>query len=130
MQPTPFKYLMSFFYDIIIQLGIWLTISPLLLFVIEDNYEYKTILYQLSYWIISGFYYIFSWVRGGQTIGMKAWRLQLLVGTKNIHFFVLRYLLASAGLFFFAIGYIPIIFRDRPFHDKILGSKIIYVQSE
>ncbi|MFZ8943246.1 MAG: RDD family protein [Methylophilaceae bacterium] len=120
---------MSFFYDIIIQLGIWLTISPLLLFVIEDNYEYKTILYQLSYWIISGFYYIFSWVRGGQTIGMKAWRLQLLVGTKNIHFFVLRYLLASAGLFFFAIGYIPIIFRERPFHDKILGSKIIYVQS-
>ena len=69
MQPPPLKYLMSLFYDVIIQITAWFLLTPILLLIINDSHQFKTLIYQISFWLISGVYFIFSWSRGGQTIG-------------------------------------------------------------
>lgn len=130
MQPSPLKCLMSLFYDVIIQITAWFLLTPILLLIINDSHQFKTLFYQISFWLISGVYFIFSWLRGGQTIGMRAWNLQLISENNKVSFFVFRYLLASIGLLFFAVSFIPILFKKQMLHDSILGSKIICFQSE
>ena len=61
MQPSPLKCLMSLFYDVIIQITAWFLLTPILLLIINDSHQFKTLIYQISFWLISGVYFIFSW---------------------------------------------------------------------
>ncbi len=41
------------------------------------DYLSKSFVYQLWIWFIFVGFYVFFWTRGGQTIGMRAWRLRI-----------------------------------------------------
>jgi uncharacterized RDD family membrane protein YckC len=71
-------------------------------------------------------YFVWCWLRGGQTLAMKAWRIRLvgLTPAKAL----LRFLYA---LVFLPTG-ISIVWalfdRDRQFlHDRLAGTKLIFV---
>lgn len=52
----------------------------------------------LIYWSIVGSYAVFSWRRGGQTMGMRPWRLMVVTKTganASIKALCLRYIIAS-----------------------------------
>jgi uncharacterized RDD family membrane protein YckC len=53
----------------------------------------------VAYWSIVGAYFVFSWSRGGQTMGMRPWRLRLVAddggGAVPARALWLRYLAAS-----------------------------------
>jgi len=70
-------------------------------------------------------YFLWSWLRGGQTLPMKAWRIRL-VGVTPVRA-VLRFLLA---LFLLPTGIslIWVLFdRDRQFlHDRLAGTRLIF----
>ena len=72
-------------------------------------------------------YFLWSWLRGGQTLPMKAWKIRL-VGVTPARA-VLRFLLA---LFLLPTGIslIWVLFdRDRQFlHDRLAGTRLIFVQ--
>ena len=55
----------------------------------------------LATWLLVGAYFVFSWRRGGQTIGMRPWRLRVVAGNgrpARTHALWLRYLVATATL--------------------------------
>jgi uncharacterized RDD family membrane protein YckC len=55
----------------------------------------------LASWAMVGAYFVFSWRRGGQTIGMRPWRLRVVAadgGQPSISALWLRYLVATATL--------------------------------
>jgi len=78
-------------------------------------------------------YFLWCWLRGGQTLAMKTWRIRLVA--KNGH----ARIPAKAALvrFFYALLLVPTLIgifwacvdRDRQFlHDRLAGSLLIPVQ--
>ena len=130
MAPSTLRIIGSLFYDFLIQLSLWFVVTFILLFFFDSTNINSRFLLQFLCWLVSGFYFIFSWTRFGKTIGMKAWKLELVrLSNPNSNFFYLRYFLATLGLLFFGLGFLIFIFKKKFAHDLVLKSKIIYVQT-
>jgi len=128
--PSTLRIIGSLFYDFLIQLSLWFVVTFIFLFFFDSTDINLRFLLQFFYWLVSGFYFIFSWARFGKTIGMRAWKLELVrpSGSK-INFFYLRYFLASLSLLCLGLGFLIFIFKKNFAHDLILKSKIIYAQT-
>jgi uncharacterized RDD family membrane protein YckC len=67
-------------------------------------------------------YFIWCWLRGGQTLAMKAWRIKLIEVTPRKA--ILRFVLAALLL---PLSVIWALFdRDRQFlHDRLAGTRLV-----
>jgi uncharacterized RDD family membrane protein YckC len=77
-------------------------------------------------------YFSAFWLRSGQTLAMKTWRIRLVdqAGcTLSFKQAVLRFFLALIGLLLGGIGFWWALFdRDRQFlHDRIVGTRLVRV---
>ena len=81
-------------------------------------------LLQLFIALVSAGYFLWSWLRGGQTLAMKAWKIRLVEVTpaKALLRFVLALVLVP-GL----ISLLWSLFdRDRQFlHDRLAGTRLV-----
>jgi uncharacterized RDD family membrane protein YckC len=87
-------------------------------------------LFQL--WLLSvvGLYFGYSWVRTGQTLAMKTWRMRVqridgrLVSPRQA---ALRFVLACWGLALLGAGFFwALADRDRQFlHDRLAGTRVV-----
>jgi uncharacterized RDD family membrane protein YckC len=128
--PSTLRIIGTLFYDFLIQLSLWFFVTFIFLFFFDSTNINSKFLLQFLYWLASGFYFIFSWARFGKTIGMKAWKLELVRPiNSNFNFFYLRYFLATLSLLFLGLGFLIFIFKKKFAHDLVLKSKIIYVQT-
>ena len=69
-------------------------------------------------------YFLFCWLRGGQTLAMKAWRIRLVEVTprKALVRFIVAALLLPVSIVWALFD------RDRQFlHDRLAGTRLIYV---
>ncbi len=86
--------------------------------------------YQLYLATVVGAYFMFCWLRSGQTLAMKTWGLRLVdqtgVGLSPRKAFV-RYLLALAGTLCGAVGFLwALVDADRQFlHDRLMRTRIV-----
>jgi uncharacterized RDD family membrane protein YckC len=79
---------------------------------------------------VAGAYFVWQWVRGGQTLPMKTWRLRLVsqqgepVGLPRAS---LRYALALVSVALCGAGFLwALVDRDRQFlHDRLAGTRIV-----
>ena len=89
-------------------------------------------LYHIYLSICSYLYFAWQWAHGGQTLGMKAWRIRLMtmdnrvIGWRQAS---LRVLLAVISCLTFGAGFLWIFFdRDAlAFHDRFSGTKLIRI---
>ena len=67
-------------------------------------------------------YFLWSWLRGGQTLAMKAWRIRLVEVTPRKA--LLRFLLA---VIFFPVTILwALVDKDRQFlHDRLAGTRLV-----
>ena len=77
-------------------------------------------------------YFSAFWLRSGQTLAMKTWRIRLVQQNGDTLSFkqaVLRFALALTGLLLAGIGYWWAFFdRDKQFlHDRLAGTRLIQV---
>ncbi len=121
---------MCFIYEAIIQIALWFIVTFVLLITLNVSSINQNIL-GFILWCSSGLYFIYSWIHGGQTLAMRAWKLRLIPPKKiNLKFYFLRYILASVGIVLCLSFYLNILFGGRHYaHDLILKSKIIYIQT-
>jgi len=87
-------------------------------------------LFQLYLLALAGVYFSWQWLRGGQTLPMKTWRLRLVTreGAPLTRAHALKRLLfAIAGTAAMGAGFLwALIDRDRRFlHDRLAGTKIV-----
>ena len=80
-------------------------------------------------WAVAGVYATLSWRRGGQTIGMRAWRLRVtdaVGGAPGWRALWLRYLVGAIGLLAGGLGFWwTWIDRDRlAWHDRASGTRM------
>ena len=83
-------------------------------------------------WLLTGAYAILSWRRGGQTLGMRPWRLRLIGtdgGAPAWKPLLIRYLVGTASLLLAGLGFWwAWLDRDRlTWHDRASGTRLIRV---
>jgi len=77
-------------------------------------------------------YFSAFWLRSGQTLAMKTWRIRLVQlngDTLTFRQAVLRFLLALLGLLLAGVGFWwALVDRERQFlHDRIVGTRLVRV---
>ncbi len=78
LKPPIWKHFAAFVYDIFPILGILiLTSGTILVFRSGNDVQPYTWWFILITYLEVALYYIYSWKIGGQTIGMKAWKIKL-----------------------------------------------------
>lgn len=89
-------------------------------------------LYYSLLFCICFFYYSISWRKGGQTIGMKAWRIRL-INTQNRPLALSQFMLRTAcGLFsllLFGLGYWWALVdkKSRTWHDIASLTRVVFM---
>lgn len=77
---------------------------------------------QLFILVVLAAYFLWCWLRGGQTLAMRAWRIRLIDVTpkKAIARFALALLLLPVSIIWALVD------RDRQFlHDRLAGTRLI-----
>jgi uncharacterized RDD family membrane protein YckC len=140
-QPVPLQLaslrlrLMSLAYEVILLVAILFLFSYLFLSLARDAQSgLPRIIFQIYLLSVCGVYFVFCWTRGGQTLPMKTWHMQLVTETgKTLSAgrAFRRYLFAIPGM----LSGISLLWapfdRERQFlHDRLARTRLVRVPSE
>jgi len=83
--------------------------------------------------LLAAAYFVSQWVRGGQTLPMKTWRIRLVSGdgsTVSSRQAVIRYIAAIASWLALGAGYLwAILDKDGQFlHDRLAGTRLVVAE--
>jgi uncharacterized RDD family membrane protein YckC len=128
--PSFFKRTAAIIYELFLLIAVFSIVTFLFILIFGDATEgLNHFALQVILWFVGGMYFVFSWVRTGQTLAMKTWRIKLeSMGGESLSLnrATLRYVLATAGLMFFGAGFIWALF-DREglyLHDRLIGARL------
>jgi len=138
MTPTAgvFRRLAAAVYDGLLLVGIWMVIT-LIIVVLHGGEAVPAgnLAFQLLLLALAALLFMSSWLRGGQTLGMRAWRLKverqsgapLDLRTASLRFAagILSLLACGLGIFWLWID------RDHlTWHDRIAGTRVIVLPKQ
>jgi uncharacterized RDD family membrane protein YckC len=119
------------FYDLLLLAAVWMLVTLIVIALRGGEAVSPGALpYQLLLFAVAAVFHISSWLRGGQTLGMRAWRIRLekrsgaaidlRTGLLRFAAGVLTILSGGLGLFWLWID------RDRlPWHDRLANTRVI-----
>jgi uncharacterized RDD family membrane protein YckC len=89
-------------------------------------------LFQAYLGLVAASYFVGQWLRGGQTLPMKTWRMRIVTragAPLGLRHALARFLLAAAGCTLAGAGFLwALVDRDGQFlHDRLAGTRIIVV---
>lgn len=126
--------LLALVYDVLPLLGIWFAVAALMLALrlgqpVEPG-GLSALIEQALLLAATFAYFALSWRRGGQTLGMRAWRLRLLDTDgrpPSWRSIVLRAVVALLSLALFGLGFLWSLFERerRSWHDLASGTVIV-----
>ena len=134
------RRLLALFYDFWPMLAVWMLLSALFnLGYYLAGHDARAILETRSVlgaalwlccWLMTGVYAVFSWSRGGQTLGMRPWRLRLIAINQTTPIrqaLIRRYLVGTLSLLLAGLGFWwAWIDRDRlTWHDRASGTRLV-----
>jgi uncharacterized RDD family membrane protein YckC len=126
-----FKRIACMLYESILVFAILFVAGIIYRAVLGDPHtDFEQHLFFIYSWVIAGFYFVFCWVKSGQTLAMQTWRIQLLGFNGkplSLEQAVKRYVIASFSLMFFGLGFLWAIF-DREglyLHDRFIGGLLV-----
>jgi uncharacterized RDD family membrane protein YckC len=126
--------LLAMVYDLLPVLAIWFAVAALVLLLrggLPVAPGSVGAWLELALMLIAGFgYFGLSWRRGGQTLGMRAWRLRVLRADGSApgwRALMLRYLVAGASLAAGGLGFLwSLVDRQRrSWHDLASGTVLV-----
>jgi len=132
-QPKPaslFRRLAALLYDSLLLLAVWFVATAILLpFTGGEAVQHNPFL--TTYLLfISFFFYSYFWMHGGQTLGMRSWKLQLRnmnPGPITLWQTLLRFMVAIPSALLLGAGYLwMLIDRDKlTWHDRYSETRIV-----
>jgi uncharacterized RDD family membrane protein YckC len=129
--------LLAIVYDLLPLLGLWFLAAVLALLVTGGTLDVQRVggklLVQIPVLVFSAAYFVLSWLRGGQTIGMKPWRLRVIrADGSRLHagHALLRFAVALLSLALLGAGYWwTLIDRERrAWHDLAAGTLVVRME--
>ncbi len=137
VSPPLWRIFASMFYDLWLVLAIWLigvTIDTLIRHALTGSgYMGNHLLLQMYLVISPGFFYAWFWTHGGQTLGMRSWRIRVITAqgkALNWRQASTRYLGSVLSLATFGLGYFWVLFsKDKmTWHDKLSHTRLVMMQ--
>lgn len=136
--PAPlWRRFAAIIYDIFPLISIWFFTGAISLLLTAGTLEvsHPPLWYRFLLLAMTASYFVVSWIRGGQTIGMRAWRIKLvrsdrsaLTVTVALRRFVVALLsLGLVGLGFFWAFFDP---QRRCWHDLAAGTRVIVLRDK
>jgi len=132
------KRLFAWVYDLLGALGIFvlaLVIGQLVLFLVtlpwvEDFSQVSTtasknILWSVYLFLAVQYYYVWCWVKGGQTVGMKTWRLQLYKSDGSLLSWKEAYIRSFLSLGGLGNFWCLIDSEKRGWHDFVFDTRVV-----
>ncbi|MGN6521378.1 MAG: RDD family protein [Dokdonella sp.] len=124
-------------YDLFPLIGLWMLTVALAMLVVHGDVDVahpsslSRNALRVALLAVTAGYFVLSWVRGGQTIGMRAWRLRVVSADGAPLRWpraLLRFALALVSLLAFGLGFFWCLFERerRGWHD--LGSRSAVVR--
>jgi uncharacterized RDD family membrane protein YckC len=129
-KPSLLKLGASLVYEALVIIALCFAGALLFITVVGDaTLGIKRYLLQLFLWLVVGAYFVWCWLKSGQTLAMHTWHLSLVRADHrplSIQRAIARYVLASLSLLLIGLGFLwAIIDHDRRFlHDRLLDTKI------
>ena len=117
-------------YEAILLFGLLFVSGYLFVSLARDaQHGWLRVLFQAYLLAVCGAYFVFCWIRSGQTLAMKTWGLRVVAAdgaALTVRRAFVRYLLAVPSVFL-GVGLLWALFdRDRQFlHDRLAGTKIV-----
>ncbi|SFE17294.1 RDD family protein [Nitrosomonas sp. Nm166] len=133
--PGFWRRIICLVYEFLLLLAILFIASFIFHLIFSDTQTvYFKPLFQFYLLVIMGYYFIWFWTHGGQTLAMQTWKMRIVTAEGNgltKKQAITRYLLALICNFFFGLGIIWALFdRDHQFlHDRLAGTRIIKVKN-
>ncbi|MCG8535319.1 MAG: RDD family protein [Pseudomonadales bacterium] len=136
-----FRRLASMVYDALIVVALWFLIATIYLAAagVNDERSAQQLQITLFPFLLVGtfaFYYWF-WSRGGQTLGMRAWRLQVVNGNLdgrpvNLFQCLSRFLMAILSLSCFGLGYLWVLISPSgdTWHDSLSNTRTLLLPKD
>ncbi len=124
----------AMFYDTLLLLAVLYLATALARWlagdVIEPGHGIAHHLFQFYLLLVFGLFFVWFWIRGGQTLGMRAWHIQvrrangkrLTLGRAVVRFCAALLSLIPLGLGFWWILIDP---QRRAWHDRIAGTVVV-----
>jgi uncharacterized RDD family membrane protein YckC len=133
-EPAPlFARIAAMVYETLLVTAVLFVASFLVIPVVgEMKTAWQRHLFQLYILGVLFAYFAAFWLRSGQTLAMKTWRIRLVSedgGRPTLKQAAIRFSVAVLGLLLAGIGFAWALFdRDRQFlHDRIAGTRLIRV---
>ena len=129
--------LLAVVYDLLPLLGLWFLAAVLALLLTSGTLDVHHVggklLVQIPVLGFSAAYFVLSWLRGGQTIGMKPWRLRVVrADGSRLHagHALLRFVVALLSLAPLGAGYWwTLVDRERRgWHDLAAGTLVVRLE--
>lgn len=130
--PSLVKLGASLVYDALAVIALCFACAWLFLWVIGDaTHGLKRYGLQLFLYISVGAYFVWCWLKSGQTLAMQTWQLKLVCQDEkplSVQLAIARYILASLSFTLFGLGFLwAILDRKHLFlHDRLLKTYLIY----
>jgi uncharacterized RDD family membrane protein YckC len=131
--PGFFRRLAAQIYDLFLLIALLFIATALLLpFTAGEAISaQQTLIYRIYLTVISFFFYGWFWTHGGQTLGMRAWKIKVLtLDQKKINWTqsLLRFLTAMVSWSFFGLGILWVLFdkNRRSWHDHLSKTALFF----
>ena len=129
--PSLLRRLAAITYDSLILLGLWL-LADLLFVLVADATGHRgwpRWLFQSYLWLVAYGFFSWFWLHGGQTLGMRVWRLQLvsdgapLTPARTL----VRFAAATLSCVLFGLGFLWMLVdpRRQTWHDRVSSTHLI-----
>ena len=123
-------------YDLFPLLALWMLTAGLVLLAAHGNVDvaHPPLAYRLGLRLallaVTAAYFVISWSRGGQTIGMRAWRLRVIDaggGPLSWPRALLRFGVALVSLTAGGLGFLWCLFSSEKsaWHDLVAGTRVV-----
>ena len=123
-------------YDLFPLVALWMLTAGLCLLAVGGHVDLAhpplawRVALRLALLAVTAAYFVISWSRGGQTIGMRAWRLRV-VSTHDAALSwpraLTRFAASVLSLLVLGIGFLWCLFDSdrRGWHDLLVGSRVV-----
>jgi len=135
-KPGFFRHLLAIVYDLILLIAVLFFATGLLLpFNGGEAFTHDQIFYLVYLLTVSFLFYGWFWTHGGQTLGLKAWKIRLLSDNlKPVTWYqaLIRFMVSilSSGLFGIGFFWIFVDKNHRCWHDIVSKTRLFRVSED
>jgi len=134
----PGRRLAALAYDFLLVIALWFFVGALMLLLSggrlssPDRPAWLLVLFQCTLLLTAWLFFAWFWTHGGQTLGMRAWRLKLVGidgGPVRWRQAIVRFVAAVFSAAALGLGFLWVLIdpERRSWHDHLSGTRIVLV---